>query len=92
MSVQTHFEQLKKAGLPTTEIWRVIAGEKLIGRTIKEVRYLTDEEMEDLGWSDRSLVIYFDNGEFIFPARDDEGNGAGALFTSFEDLWTIPTI
>jgi hypothetical protein len=92
MTTQTHFERLKKAGLPSTEIWRVLCGEKLIGRTIMEVRYLTDEEMESLGWYEKSLVIIFENGEFIFPSADDEGNNAGALFTSWEDLPTMPTI
>ena len=92
MSTQQHFERLKKAGLPSTEIWRVLAGEKLIGRTIMEVRYLTDEEMEDCCWYEKSLVIIFENGEYIFASSDDEGNNAGALFTSWQDLPTIPTI
>ena len=85
MTTQTHFERLKKAGLPSTEIWRVLCSEKLIGQTIKWVRYLTDEEMESLGWYEKSLVIEF-------ASADDEGNGAGALFTSWQDLPTIPVI
>lgn len=92
MTTQTHFERLKKAGLPSTEIWRVLCSEKLIGQTIKWVRYLTDEEMESLGWYEKSLVIEFASGEFIFASADDEGNGAGALFTSWQDLPTIPVI
>lgn len=92
MTTQTDFERMKKAGLPSTDIWRVLAGEKLIGRTIMEVRYLDDGEMEGLGWYEKSLLIIFDNGDYIYASSDDEGNSAGALFTSWEDLPTIPTI
>ena len=70
--------------------WNKECSKALVGRTIKAVRYLTDEEVEDLGWSRKSLAIFFDNGEYIFPSSDDEGNDAGALFTSFESLPVIP--
>jgi len=92
MSTQEHFERLKKAGLPTTEIWRQLSLEKLKGRTVMDVRYLTDDEMEDLGWYEKSLVIFFEDDSFIFASADDEGNNAGALFTSWPDLDIIPTI
>lgn len=67
-----------------------IAARKLLkGRVIKDVRYLNAEEQEDHGWMRRPLVIELDDGTFIYPSRDDEGNDAGALFTTHDDLPVI---
>tara|TARA_R100000963_G_C4619841_1_gene87675 strand:- start:204 stop:440 length:237 start_codon:yes stop_codon:yes gene_type:complete len=64
----------------------------LEGKTISEVRYLTEEERDDLGWFSRPVVIFLDNGEYIFSMSDDEGNDAGALATSFDDVAVLPVI
>lgn len=50
------------------------------GRTIVDVRYLTDEEAKELGWYDRCVVFQLDNGELMFPSQDEEGNNAGVIF------------
>lgn len=62
----------------------------LVGRRIKEVRYLTKNEAEQMYWSKRPLMIIFDNGSYMFAAADDEGNNGGALF--FNDSEIFPTI
>jgi len=72
--------------------WSKRAATHLKGKVIAEVRYLTKEETNFMGWYNAPLVILFTDGSYIFPSRDDEGNDAGALFTSFEDLPTIPVI
>ena len=72
--------------------WAKKAADKLVGRTITDVRYLDGTEVEDLGWFDAPLVIFFDDGSYIFPSSDDEGNSAGSLFTSYKDLPTIPVV
>jgi hypothetical protein len=64
----------------------------LVGKTITAVRYLSDEERDDLGWHNRSVVIVLSDGTMLYPSRDDEGNGAGALFTTLEELPTVPVI
>ena len=64
----------------TEERWTIYAEERLVGRKIIEVRYLTREEVSGLGWFRSALVILLDDGTFVFPSQDDEGNGAGALF------------
>lgn len=64
----------------------------LVGRKIKSVRYLSAEEAENLGWYSRSVVIELDNGTLIWPSSDDEGNNAGALFTTDQRADTIPVI
>ncbi len=67
---------------------------KLTGRKIKSVRYLTEEEQEGLGWYRRSLVIELDDGTLLFSSKDDEGNDAGALFGQSPNgnAFTIPVI
>lgn len=72
--------------------WNDRCSKELVGKTIKEVRYLHDYEVENLGWSRSVLVIIFNDDSYIFPSMDDEGNDGGALFTSFKKLETIPVI
>ena len=68
-------------------------------RVVHEVRYLTPEESSDIGWEGEcSLVIQLNDINdkrtpvLVFPARDEEGNGAGVLFTDDSDLSTIPML
>tara|TARA_B100000287_G_C20605856_1_gene770035 strand:+ start:669 stop:944 length:276 start_codon:yes stop_codon:yes gene_type:complete len=72
--------------------WTGEARNHLMGRTITNVRYMTDEEQEDFGWYSKSVIIELDNGTGFFPMADDEGNDAGALGTNFKNLDTIPVI
>lgn len=73
--------------------WTQYAQEHLKGRTIKDVRYMTEEEMENLGWDRKALVMILDNGSIIYPSADDEGNDAGALFGNTTDKeLTFPVI
>lgn len=65
---------------------------KLVGKTIVDVRYLTPQETSVLGWSKRPIVIIFNDGSFLYPSMDDEGNDAGALFTSIKGLEIIGTM
>lgn len=74
------------------KVWGDKVAAELVGKAIVAVRYLTEEEREELGWYDRSVVIQLDDGTLIWPSRDDEGNGAGALFTTLEELPTVPVI
>jgi len=72
--------------------WCDVAKKLLLNRKIVGVRYLLDEEMELLGWDERSIVLILDDGNMIFPSSDDEGNQAGALFTNNPDQPTLPTL
>ncbi len=73
-------------------IWNLKCAKHLIGKTIKNVRYMTDKEMIKNMWYKKPLVIFFTDGSYMYASADDEGNDAGALFTSFEELEVIPTI
>jgi hypothetical protein len=64
----------------TREHWEGVAQRSLKGRTIKEVRYTSDAELEALGWTRHVVVLGLDDGSLVFPSMDDEGNEGGALF------------
>lgn len=55
---------------------------EFIGRSIKEIRHMTEEEMEAEQWIGQNppVVIVLDNGAKIYPSQDTEGNGPGVLF------------
>lgn len=72
--------------------WTEVASKQLLGRRITAVRYLSLEEMNELGWESRCIVIQLDDGNFIFPSMDDEGNGAGSLFTGNKDNSVLPVL
>ena len=72
--------------------WTKVASDLLVGRTIVKVRYMTDEERDLIGFSSRAVVLQLDNGLLVYPSQDDEGNDAGALFTTDEKHGTLPVL
>ena len=55
--------------------------DSLVGRKIVAVRELTKKEMKQEYWFDEGCVaLVLDDGTILYPSRDPEGNGAGALF------------
>jgi hypothetical protein len=75
------------------EYWGNLASNFLVGKTIRRVRYLGDREREDIAWDSSGLVIEFEDGHWIIAMRDDEGNDAGAIWTSSQsELNIIPVI
>jgi hypothetical protein len=84
-----HRQKMEKE---TIKKWEKDIRPVLKGKTIANVRYMTEKEMEGLGWYSKALVIIFTDGTYMFPSADDEGNNAGALFTNIKGLETIPVI
>lgn len=72
--------------------WTDVAKAVLYGRRIVDVRYMEREESEGLGWHRMAVVIELDNGTLVWPSMDDEGNGAGALFTTDPNGATLPVL
>tara|TARA_Y100000114_G_C11581390_1_gene241222 strand:+ start:262 stop:513 length:252 start_codon:yes stop_codon:yes gene_type:complete len=74
--------------------WTDYAKERLVGKKITRVRYLTHEEAEHMDWYSRPLVLELSDGSLILPSCDDEGNNGGALFGQSKDFkdWTFPVI
>lgn len=62
---------------------------QLVGQKIVWVRRMTDEEREREGWDDDpqpTFALELDSGTVLYPSRDEEGNGGGALF-GVEPKW-----
>ena len=72
--------------------WNEVGADLLLGRKIVRVRYLTDEEAGAWDWYSRPIAMLLDNGIWIYPSRDDEGNDGGALFTSDEKTPVLPVL
>lgn len=55
-----------------------------IGLTITDVRDMTKQEAEVEGWDEFDTrdvtVLVLSDGSKLYPSRDPEGNGGGALF------------
>lgn len=81
-----------ESSMEITKKWEDRCSAVLVGKTIKSVRYQYTCEKKDMGWSKKSLMLFFEDGSYLFPSSDDEGNNAGALFTSFEGIEGIPTL
>ena len=64
----------------------------LVGKKIVKVEYMNQADAEEQGWYKRPIQIRLEDGTWLTPSQDDEGNDGGALFTSDEDLPTIPVI
>ena len=60
--------------------------EYLKGKTIKEVTFLSDGDMENMMWYKRPVIIHFTDGSFIIPQSDDEGNDGGSLYYQSEEV------
>ena len=75
-----------------TKRWENVASKLLLNRKIVGVRYMTAAEADDHGWYTQCVVIKLDNGVLIYPSADDEGNAAGALFTTDPDEQTLPVL
>ena len=62
-----------------TEYWTDFAADKLLGKKIVKVEYFTYKEAEECMWYCRPLCFQLDDGTWVYPMRDDEGNDGGAM-------------
>ena len=72
--------------------WKTRIEKYLKGRTIVRVDYCSEKEMEHQGWHCQPIQILLDNGTWLTPTSDDEGNNGGAIHTNIEELPIIPVI
>lgn len=84
--------EYKIDGKPVEQYWTDKIAEKLVGRTIKKVKYISNQECSDNMWYKRPISILLDDGHWLTPLMDDEGNDGGAICTTHKDLGTIPVI
>jgi hypothetical protein len=55
---------------------------KLVGKKIVEARYLTQQDLENMGidwWHRSTVVLFLDDGTFVLASSDDEMNSSGVL-------------
>lgn len=74
------------------EKWTLDAQALLVGKKVVDVRYMTEAEAEESMWYSRPIIIVFDDGTYLIPMADDEGNNGGSLFTSSVTMPVIPVI
>jgi hypothetical protein len=72
--------------------WSKAARQTFLGRKIVGARYMTRAEADAIGWRARAVVLMLDNGMLLYPSTDDEGNEAGALFTTHKEHDTFPLV
>jgi hypothetical protein len=73
--------------------WGTIAKGHLVGRTIKNVFYLNEHDVEEMGWYQSGVVLVLDNNVQVLVQEDDEGNGPGSLLLISENESVIlPTL
>lgn len=81
-------ETIRKSELRTK--WNKIAQDALKGKTITDVRYLNNEEMEMMGWYKCPIVFFLNDGTQCILSSDDEGNDGGSLF--YGENGVLPTL
>lgn len=72
--------------------WTKAVTDKLVGKTIKSVSFMTQDLADEWGWYSRPLQINLSDGHQLIISKDDEGNDGGSIFTTYEDLPTIPVL
>jgi len=77
-------KDVKKENL--NDKWTKFAEKQLLGKKIIKVDYLSDDEAKDSMWYNKPVIFQLDNGAWVYPMRDDEGNDGGALVVGKETL------
>lgn len=72
--------------------WTDSVKKALVGRKIIKVEYMPHDEAQKAGWEARPICIKLDNGSWIVPMMDDEGNNGGAMSTTNKNIPIIPVI
>ena len=65
-----------------TKYWTDYVSKKLVGRKIVKVEYFSSKEAEESMWYNRPVAMLLDDGKWLYPMRDDEGNDGGAMGVS----------
>lgn len=71
--------------------WIKEISEVIVGKKIKSVSIMTQEDADDIGYDSRPIIIELEDGTLLYPVSDDEGNDGGSIYTTNEELPIIPT-
>ena len=72
--------------------WQKRINKYLVGRTIVKVEYCTENLADEQGWHCQPIQILLDDGTWLTPTSDDEGNNGGVIHTNIKELPIIPVI
>jgi|TARA_R110002020_G_scaffold75774_5_gene192546 hypothetical protein len=73
--------------------WTKKIAEKLVGKKIVSVAYMSEADAEKWGWYKRPIMMNLSDGHQLIISQDDEGNDGGSVFTSYDGpIATIPTL
>ena len=75
-----------------TQYWNDRISKILVGRKIVKVEYMSLKDAEDSDWYSRPVQIQLDNGVWLIPTSDDEGNNGGAIHTNLKNDAVIPVL
>ena len=62
--------------------WTKKASDLLLGKRIVKVEYMSGEETEKTGWYSCPILIGLEDGSWLVPQSDDEGNDGGVIGVS----------
>ena len=72
--------------------WQDKAEKILLGKHIIKVEWMTDEECEEMMWSSKPVCFQLDDGTWLYPSQDDEGNNGGALDCTSKGVLPVMSI
>ena len=75
-----------------TDVWNKRVSKLLVGRKIIKVEYTSQKDAKEQGWYKRPVQIQLDNGVWLTPTSDDEGNDGGAIYTNLKGNSIIPVL
>lgn len=71
------------------ESWERDVNAAMQDAVFERIRWLTQQEQDDMDWPCAAPVLVFSNGVEMVATADDEGNGPGALHTNIKGRLSI---
>ncbi len=78
--VVNFLEKQKKFQNSLGQQWKNRLSPEILGQRIVKMHYMSKRDAEKLGWHKRPLMLMLENGTYIIPQQDDEGNDGGAMW------------
>ena len=72
--------------------WQKKIETHLLGKSIIKVEYMSQDDADAHGWTNRPIQFLLNNGVWLTITKDDEGNDGGAIHTNIKQLSIIPVI